>query len=124
MRCIRLVELIDANRKKTAIEKRLTANRQKVDMETHHCTFIAAVCTLRPASVSIILNGIVALAAVVTISATLFKLWCGHEVAIGSRLQIYPHHVSVQRCQAGCLKLRADMRKVKTCALEVLPVSS
>ena len=55
---------------------RLAAYRQKVDMETHHddCTFVAAVCTLRPASVSIILNGIVALAAVVTIFATLFNL--------------------------------------------------
>ena len=47
--------------------------------ETHHCTFIAAVYTLRPTSVPIMNhpNTVVLglLAAVATISATLSKLW-------------------------------------------------
>jgi hypothetical protein len=44
--------------------------------ETHHCTFIAVVCTLRPTSVPIMnYPNTVVLAAIATISATLSKLW-------------------------------------------------
>jgi len=71
-RGICLVELINANRKKTVNGK---GDRILIG-ETHHCTFIVAVCTLRPASVPIIPTTFdtVALAAVATISATVSKL--------------------------------------------------
>jgi hypothetical protein len=70
-----LVELIDANRKKTVRGKGCEPIGRTLIRETHHCTFIAAVCTLRPASVPIIPTMIdtVALAAIATISATLPK---------------------------------------------------
>jgi hypothetical protein len=48
-RYIRLIELIDANRKKTVTGKGgLEASPQNIDGETHHYTFIAAVCMLMP----------------------------------------------------------------------------
>ena len=76
-RRICLVELIDANRKKTAAGKGWQLVGRMSIGGTHHCTFIVAVCTLRPASVPIIPTTFdtVALAAVATISATLSKLW-------------------------------------------------
>jgi hypothetical protein len=76
-RCICLVELIDAKRKKTVRGKGWQLVGRTSIRETHHCTFIAAVCTLNPASVPIIPTTFdtVALAAVATISATLSKLW-------------------------------------------------
>jgi hypothetical protein len=76
-RCICFVELIDANRKKTTMGKGWQTVGRMMIGETHHRTFIAAVCTLRPASVPIIPTTFdtVVLAAVATISATLSKLW-------------------------------------------------
>jgi hypothetical protein len=76
-RRICLVKLIDTNRKKTAIGTGWQLAGGTLAGKTHHCTFIAAVCTLRPASVPIIPTTFdtVALAAVATISATLSKLW-------------------------------------------------
>jgi hypothetical protein len=68
-RRICLVELIDVNRKK----KKLAACRENINQETHHCTFAAAVCTLRPARVPIILTTFDT-TAVATISAVLSKL--------------------------------------------------
>ena len=53
MRRIHLVELIDANRKKTTTEKGWQPIGRKL-IRTHHCTFLAVVCTLRPASGPII----------------------------------------------------------------------
>jgi hypothetical protein len=75
--CICFVELIDAKRKKTVTRKGWQLIGRTSIGETYHCTFIVAVCTLRPASVPIIPTtfDIVALAAVATISATLSKLW-------------------------------------------------
>ena len=43
--CIRLVELIEANRKRTMTGKDWQPVRRMIVGETHHCTFIAAVCT-------------------------------------------------------------------------------
>jgi len=64
-----LVELVDANR-------RTWDGGPDQLGRTHHCTFIAALCTLRPASVPIMPTTFdtVALAAVATISATVSKL--------------------------------------------------
>ena len=72
-RRIGLVELIDANRKKKMMGKKLAACRQNIDRETHHCNFVPAVCTLRPARVPIILTTFDT-TAVTTISAVLSKL--------------------------------------------------
>jgi hypothetical protein len=76
-RRICLVELTDANRKKTVTGKGWQPVRRTLMGGTHHCTFIAAICSLMPASVPIIPTTFdtVALAALATISATLFKLW-------------------------------------------------
>jgi hypothetical protein len=80
-RYIRLIELIDANRKKTVTGKGgLGASPQNINGETHHYTFIAAVCMLMPDSVPIIpttFDTVVVLVqvAIATISATQSKLW-------------------------------------------------
>jgi hypothetical protein len=76
-RRICLVELIDANRKKTVTGNGGQLVGRTSMGETHHCTFLAAICTLRPASVPIIptTSDTVVLAAVATISATLPKPW-------------------------------------------------
>jgi hypothetical protein len=77
-RRICLVELIDANRKKKTVTGKGWQLVGRTSMgETHHCTFIVAVCPLRPASVPIIPTTFdtVALATVAIISATLSKLW-------------------------------------------------
>ncbi len=72
-RRICLVELVDASRKERVKDK----GSRILDGKTHHYTFIAAVCTLRPASVPIIPTTFdtVALAAVTIVSATVSKLW-------------------------------------------------
>jgi hypothetical protein len=76
-RLICLVELIDANRKKTVTGNSGQLVGRTSMGETYHCTFIAAICTLGPASVPIIptTSDTVVLAAVATISATLPKPW-------------------------------------------------
>jgi hypothetical protein len=76
-RRICFVELIDANRKKTLMVTDWQLVGRTLIGETYHCIFIAAVCTLRPASVPTIPTRFdtVTLAAVTTISATLSKLW-------------------------------------------------
>ena len=69
-RHISLIELIDA------YEKTMKEGWQKVGRmsigETHHCTFIPAVCTLKRAEVLIIPT---MFDTVATISATLLELW-------------------------------------------------
>jgi hypothetical protein len=54
--------------------KKLAAYRQNVDRETHHCTFVTAVCTLRPSRVPIIPTTFDT-TTVITISEVLSKLW-------------------------------------------------
>jgi hypothetical protein len=53
-RCISLIELIDVNREKTMKGKGWQNIGRTSIGETHHCTFIAAVCTLKRTSVPII----------------------------------------------------------------------
>jgi hypothetical protein len=55
-RCIGLVELIDANRKKKKLGKSWPLVGRTLIGRRTHCTFVAAVCTLRPARVPIILT--------------------------------------------------------------------
>jgi hypothetical protein len=94
-RRICLLELIDANRKKPMTGKGWQPICTTLIGETHHCTFIAAVCTFRPASVPIIPTTFdtVALVAVTTISVTAV-------VAIKLRLRVarkYTHTVYLRR---------------------------
>jgi hypothetical protein len=53
-RRIYLVELIDANRKKAVTGKGWPPVGRTMARKTHHCTFLVAICTLRPAPVPII----------------------------------------------------------------------
>jgi hypothetical protein len=75
-RRIRLIELVNANGSRIQTVMVSLKTRSWLG-GSHHCTFIAAVCTLRPASVPIIPTTFdtVRLAAVATIPATLSKLW-------------------------------------------------
>ena len=76
-RHVSLAELIDANRKNTMMGKGWQPVGRSLFEETHHCTFIAAICTLRPASVPIIRTtfNTVVLASIATISVMLSKPW-------------------------------------------------
>jgi hypothetical protein len=76
-RFIYLIELIDANRKKTVTGNGWQLVGRTSMGETHHCTFIVAVCPLRPTSAPIIPTTFdtIALVALATIFATLSKLW-------------------------------------------------
>jgi hypothetical protein len=68
--------------------------------ETHHCTFIAAVCTLRLASVPNIPTTFdkVALAAIATISPLRCPSCGDYEGAIESRSQVsYTHTMHLRR---------------------------
>jgi hypothetical protein len=73
--CICLVKLIDANRKNN--KKGFRPVSRMLIEEAHYCTFIAAVFTLRPASVPIIstMFDTVMVGVAATISITLSKLW-------------------------------------------------
>jgi hypothetical protein len=75
-RHISLIKLIDANKEKMVKEGWQNIGRTSIG-ETHHCTFIPAICTLKRASVPIVLMTFdtVALTAVATISTTLPELW-------------------------------------------------
>jgi hypothetical protein len=128
-RCICLVELIDAKRKKTVRGKGWQLVGRTSIRETHHCTFIAAVCTLNPASVPIIPTTFdtVALAAVATISATLSKLWwlwrCDWESPADTPTPCICAETPSRTGREVTRRLRADMRRVKTRALEALLLS-
>jgi hypothetical protein len=81
-RRICLVELIDANRKKTVTGEGWQPVSRTLIGGTHHCTFLAAICTLRPTSVRRLTVPIipttfdtVVLVVIATISVTLPKLW-------------------------------------------------
>ena len=80
--------LIDANRKNTGTRKSWRLIGRMLVGETHHRTFISAICTLRPASVLIILTTFdtVALAR----SPPSPRRCDGYDGAIESCSQIHP----------------------------------
>jgi hypothetical protein len=89
-----LVELIDANRKKPMTGKGWQPVGRTLIGETHQCTFIAAVSTLRPASPTTF--DTVAPVAITTISATAVQA----VVAMEARLRVarrYTHAVHLCR---------------------------
>jgi hypothetical protein len=128
-RRICLVELIDAKQKEKNDRKRLAACTRTSIGETHHSTFIVAVCTLRPASVLIIPNDVRhrhagsrrhylrdAVQAVVTMKVRL-------RVAHRYTHTVHLHREAERLGREVTRRLRADRRRVKTRALEALPVS-
>jgi hypothetical protein len=117
-RRICLIELIDANRKKTVTGKRLAACPQNIDGETHYYNFIATVCTHRTASVPIIPTTFdtVAQVAIATISVTRSKLWWPGRRGLLARRYIHTE-------RDGRREVRMDMMRVNAHALEALLVS-
>jgi hypothetical protein len=122
-RRICLVELIDANRKKTVTGKGWQSVGRTLIGGTHHCTFLAAICTLRQRQCQ---------------SSQLRSTRCAgsrrHRLRDAAQVVVamvrsrvarrYTHTVNLRRdAEQGrevTRRLRADIRRVKTRALGAL----
>ena len=106
-----LVEMIDANRKKTIMEKGWQSVGSRLIWETYHFTFTATVCMLKPISVPIIPTTV----NVIVLAAVKVRLRVIHRYTHTIHL-LYTDTPSRVRCKVMKLRhLKADMMEVCKC---------
>ena len=113
----RRICLIDANRKNTGTRKSWRLIGRMLVGETHHRTFISAMCTLSPASVLIILTTFDTV--VLARSPPSPRRCSGYDGTIESCSQVHPTCICAEtpsrlgRDVTRCL--RADIRRANAC---------